>query len=84
MDTITLEVKEQSRLKFILELLSQFNYIRILETPDIAEILEDIAIARAIDEGKNSGTAKREDIFKILKGEHLMKNANDSRIQEKV
>lgn len=84
MNKIVLEVTEQSRLKFFLELLLQFDYINILETSGIPEYLEDLALSKAIDEGKDSGTAKREDIFKILNGEHLKATNHDSRIPEKV
>ncbi len=84
MNKIVLEVTEQSRLKFFLELLLQFDYINILETSEIPEYLEDLALAKAIDEAKNSGTAKREDIFKLLRGEHIKEKSNDSRISEKV
>ena len=33
----------------------------------IAEVLEDIAIGKAIDEGLDSGIAKKEDVFQALK-----------------
>ncbi len=34
----------------------------------IVEALEDIALSHAIDEGKDSGTASRQEIFNILEG----------------
>ena len=34
----------------------------------IAEVLEDIALVRAIREGEDSGTVDREEIFDILEG----------------
>jgi len=33
----------------------------------MAEVVEDIALARAIDEGKSTKNVGREDIFKILR-----------------
>ncbi len=84
MNRITLEVSGESHLRFIIELLLQFEYIKIQETPIIAELIEDLAVARAIEEGKNSGISKREDIFKILKGKNLNNNSYDCTIQEKV
>jgi ribosomal protein L12E/L44/L45/RPP1/RPP2 len=32
----------------------------------LAEVLEDVALARAIREGEGSGTAPREEIFRVL------------------
>lgn len=34
----------------------------------IVEALEDIALSHAIDDGKNSGTSSRQEIFNILEG----------------
>ncbi|MDA8403270.1 MAG: hypothetical protein M0Z56_03610 [Desulfobacteraceae bacterium] len=34
----------------------------------ITEALEDIALSHAIDEGRDSGTASRQEIFNILDG----------------
>jgi hypothetical protein len=34
----------------------------------LVEVMEDIAMVRAIQDGENSGPANREDVFKILEG----------------
>ena len=34
-----------------------------------AEILEDLALAKAIQDGENSGKVSRKEIFKILEGQ---------------
>ena len=34
----------------------------------LVEIMEDIAMVRAIQDGENSGQVNRDDIFQILKG----------------
>lgn len=49
----------------ILEMLQERNEI-LFEV--ISEVLEDIALIRAIEEGESSGTAGREEVFAILEG----------------
>jgi len=34
----------------------------------LVEVMEDIAMVRAIQDGENSGPASRDDIFQILEG----------------
>ncbi len=46
----------------------------IQEQPDliydlVSEVLEDIALRRAIDEGMGSGLVSREEVFRLLEGE---------------
>ena len=35
----------------------------------LVEALEDIGLSRAIEEGKNSESVSREEVFKVLRGE---------------
>ncbi len=34
----------------------------------VVEAMEDVALSRAIDEGKDSGTASKDEVFSILDG----------------
>ncbi len=42
------------------------NFVQ--DVKEVLEVLEDIAMVNAIEEGKNTGLASREEVFKILKG----------------
>jgi len=37
----------------------------------LVEVIEDIAMVRAIQDGENSGTANRDDVFQILEGKKV-------------
>jgi hypothetical protein len=37
----------------------------------LVEVMEDIAMDRAIQDGENSGTASRDDVFQILEGKDV-------------
>ena len=59
---------ESNELKAIVKeaLLEIIEERRDLVHEVLEEALEDIALARAIEEGKNSGTANRDDVFAVL------------------
>lgn len=69
MKKISLTVSDESQLPFLLKLLSHFDYIKLEEDGEIKELLEDIAIARAIEEGENSGKISKEDALAFLEDE---------------
>ena len=62
--------------KKIKELFKQAIIEAIEEKKDVVhdllvEVIEDIAMVRAIQDGENSGTASRDDVFKILEGKEV-------------
>ena len=59
---------ESNELKAIIKeaLLEIIHERRDLVHELLEEALEDIALARAIEEGKESGTANRDDVFAVL------------------
>ena len=71
MDTLTIQITEKSKARYFIDMLLQLNYINIVRTPEFAEMIENLGLANAIDEGKKSGTASRDEIMNILQGNHL-------------
>ena len=66
MDTLTIQITEKSKSRYFIDMLLQLNYINIVKTPEFIEMIEDLGLSKAIDEGKNSGTASRDEIMDIL------------------
>lgn len=58
------KLKQMMKTAFIEALEERKDLFREL----IDEALEDIGLVQAIEEGRNSGSVSREDIFKILDG----------------
>ena len=71
METLTIEITEKSKAHYFIDMLMQLDYINIVKTPEFNEMLEDLGLANAIDQGKNSGTASRDQIMDILQANHL-------------
>ena len=62
---------DEERLKDLLKsaLVEALEENRSLVQDIVEEALEDIALARAIDQGLNSGSGSRAEVFSILEGE---------------
>ncbi len=71
METLQIQITEKSKARYFIDMLLQLNYINIVRTPEFTEMIENLGLANAIDEGKNSGTASRDEIMDILQGNHL-------------
>ncbi len=71
MDTLQIQITEKSKARYFIDMLLQLNYIKIVKTPEFIEMIENFGLANAIDEGKNSGKASRDEIMDILENNHL-------------
>ena len=71
MDTLQIQITEKSKARYFIDMLLQLDYINIVRTPEFTEMIENLGLANAIDEGKNSGKANRDEIMDILQGNHL-------------
>ncbi len=54
MKKISLTVSDEKQLSFLLKLLSHFEYVKLEEDPELKEMLEELALAKAIEEGEKS------------------------------
>ena len=51
MDTLTIQITEKSKSRYFIDMLLQLNYINIVKTPEFIEMIEDLGLSKAIDEG---------------------------------
>ena len=67
MKTLSFEISDPTRIAFIMDLLSHFDYIRELKTKDLMELIEEEGLARAMKEAeKENEYLKREEALKYL------------------
>ena len=67
METLTIQITEKAKARYFIDMLLQLNYIYIVRTPEFAEMIENFSLANAIDKGKSSGIASRDEIMDILR-----------------
>lgn len=67
MRTLSFEITDRSRIPFIMDLLSHFDYIRELKTKDLMELIEEEGLVRAMKEAeKENEYLNREEALKYL------------------
>ena len=56
METLVFEVTENSKVPFLLELLSNFDFIKNIKVGEQVELLEDIGLAKAMKIAEKENT----------------------------